>query len=69
MKSLRMPTWLVHAVRSWLPFVSRKQPWYRRNPAAALPRWLPVVLIAPFVLFLLWKLSERRYAAVAPDTE
>ena len=62
MKRLFAPAWLSAWLSGLLPdgffWLGKKTPWYRRGWTASAP-WLAPVLIAPFAIFLGWKLVSR----------
>lgn len=62
MKRLFAPTWLSAWLSGLLPdsvfWLGKKTPWYRRSWMTNAP-WLAPVLIAPFAIFLGWKLVSR----------
>ena len=63
MKKLFAPTWFTAWLTGLLPdsvfWMGKKTPWYRRSWLANAP-WLAPALIAPFGIYLIWKLGSSR---------
>ena len=59
-------TWLAALAGNRFP-VFKKTPWYRRTVVGNVP-WVAPVLVAPFVLFLLWKGVSALWSRSSSET-